>query len=54
MKKTMIVGLLGVLLGVAAGTSAQAQTPDTTVQKPISIKIGAFFPNDGNVKEGNA
>lgn len=50
MKKTMIVGLLGALLGVAAGTSAQAQTSDAPVQRPISIKIGAFFPSNGTVK----
>ena len=50
MKKTLIVGLLGVLLGVAAGAGVQAQTPDTTVQKPISIKIGAFFPGNGTLK----
>ncbi len=52
MKKVLIVGLLGALLGVAAGTSAQAQTPDTSVVKPISIKIGAFFPTDSNLKNG--
>lgn len=52
MKKTAMIGLLGLLLGTAAGAGAQAQTPDTTVQKPISLKIGAFFPTDGNVKDG--
>ena len=51
MKKTLIVGILGALLGVVAGAGAQAQTPDTTVVKPISIKVGAFFPGNGVVKD---
>ncbi|MBV9850729.1 MAG: outer membrane beta-barrel protein [Armatimonadetes bacterium] len=50
MKKTLIVGMLGVLLGGVAGAGAQAQTPDTAVVKPTSIKIGAFFPSNGTVK----
>lgn len=50
--KTMILGLLGMLLCAA---SAQAQTTpapadDTATPKPITIKLGVLFPSNGDLK----
>ncbi len=51
MTKTMAAGLLGLALCGLAGAGAQAQAPDAApVTKPITIKLGAFFPSNGAVK----
>lgn len=49
MKKTMVLGLAGALLA-GLGTVAQAQTTDAST-KPISIKLGAFFPSNGDARD---
>ena len=51
MKKTMAVGMLGLALVGLLGTGASAQTTDAApVVKPITIKLGAFFPTNGALK----
>jgi len=50
MKKTMMFGVLGMML---CAIGAQAQTTpatDAAPQKPITIKLGAFFPSNGDTK----
>jgi len=52
MQKTLILAALGVLLCAA---SAQAQTApaadETAPPKPLTIKLGALFPSNGNLKD---
>lgn len=52
MQKTLILAALGMLLCAA---SAQAQTApavdETAPPKPLTIKLGAFFPSNGNLKD---
>ena len=55
MTKTTAVGLLAAALGSALcgflGTSASAQST-TPAAKPITIKLGAFFPSGRGLKDG--
>lgn len=52
MMKTMAAGCLGLALGGLAGGGAQAQAPEAApVTKPITIKLGAFFPSDSALKD---
>ncbi|MEO7718138.1 MAG: outer membrane beta-barrel protein [Capsulimonas sp.] len=49
MKKTMIVGAVALLASVLGTSAARAQ--DAPVQKPISIKVGGYFPQDGDARK---
>ncbi|BDI31850.1 hypothetical protein CCAX7_39010 [Capsulimonas corticalis] len=48
MKKTMIVSTIALLASVLGTSAAQAQ--DAPVQKPLSIKIGGYFPSGGDAR----
>ena len=52
MQKAIILGTLGVLF-CAAGAQAQTTpaTDDTAKPKPITIKLGAFFPSSSDLKD---
>jgi len=43
--------ILGMILGGALGTGAWAQS-DAAPAKPITIKLGAFFPSGSRLKDG--
>lgn len=45
--KTAAAGVLGLALCGSAGAGAQAQAP---VTQPITIRLGAFFPTNGGLK----
>ena len=53
--KTLTVAKIGIaagaILGLAFGTGAWAQTAPTP-EKPITIKLGAFFPTGSRLKNG--
>ncbi len=52
MKKTMAVGFLGLALGGLLGTGASAQAEYApVVVKPLTLKLGAFFPGNGTLKK---
>jgi len=51
MTKMTAAGLLSLALCGLAGAGAQAQGTDAApVTKPITIKLGAFFPSNGDLK----
>ena len=47
MKNVKFLGAAGALLAVLAPATASAQD----VQKPVTLKLGAFFPSNGDVKK---
>ena len=54
MTKTMSAGLLAALFGTGLcglGTGAAAQS-DAPAAKPITIKLGAFFPSGSKLRDG--
>ena len=51
MKKTMIVSTVALLVSVLGTSAAQAQSTDAPVQKPISLKVGGFFPSSGDARQ---